>query len=214
MTASPSDFNTAYQAIQDAVSTLNDRVGSAQGNAQAVTDAMGILAGIASSATGAVKASAGVLTAKGKALLDIQTRAVAEASGLLTQESQIEAQIQDPLYSFLSTDPGNWGSRQQQLLTALFQSVQTLLAQINASVVRVNQENADMVQYQKETMQLQGAAAGTGALPTVMSWLGGTASALTSGLSSVIWPVAIVGGVALVAWLYSIGSFGLKKAAQ
>ena len=211
MTAAPSDIASAYSALQSAEADLQNRINVSQGNLQTISDAVTLLQGIFASATGATKSSANVLSAKGDSLSKIQTQAVADAGSVLAAAQNIDATMQSPTYQFLGSDSTNWGSAMQSLADQLLAAVSQVSAQVSASIARVSQENADVVQFQKEVMQLQGAASGSGVLPTIENWVGGTVVALTSGLSGLIWPIAIVAAIAAVAYVASPGLLGMGK---
>jgi hypothetical protein len=202
-------------ALDRVIADLKAKIGVFLANQSAIYSAQDRAKALAQSAQGAAQGAAGVLVTKGDALLKAQTATEGVAQGLINQATLLRGKTTTPLYSFLSTSPIYWGFRQYELLTGLISETTKIAGQAASLAIQVARQNADVKTYVSEVRQTEGAATGTGIIPRIQGIISGTVSstvgAAASGLSKIIWPVAIVGALAAVAYVAAPGLLGRGK---
>jgi hypothetical protein len=195
MSVNASQYSYAASALDKLLADLKARIGVFLGNQKAVQDALARAQAVASASSGTVKQSAGALVAKGQALLKIQADAEVTATTMLAQAAEVKAKATTPLYSFLTTNPLEWGWRQGELLVALVSDTSKMASAAAQLATRIQKQNGDVATFVKEVTQIERAATGTGALPTISAFIGSTVGASASALSKMLWPLAVVAGV-------------------
>ena len=205
MSATASQYASTASALDKLIADLKSRVGVFLGNQKAIQDALEVAQAVAKSSDGAAKQSASVLVAKGGALLKVQTDAEAQAQTMLAQAADLKTKVTSPLYSFLNTNPLQWGWRQGELLAALVSDTSKQAASAAQLAVRIQKQNNDVAVFQREVVQVERAAAGTGVLPKISAFISSTVGtsvgSIAGGLSKALWPVAIVAAVAGVVYI-------------
>lgn len=201
MTIDASSYSYAATALDKVISDLKTRISTSAGNQKTVQDALAVAQAVLKVSSGNVKQSASILASKGEALLKIQADAEATAAALLAGANALKAKVATPLYSFLTTDSMAWGTRQGELLRSLVDETTALSRSMTTASARFAAQNSDMGVFVKEVNQLEKAAAGTGYLPQISSFIGGTIGAASGGLAKALWPLAVVAGVGGLVYL-------------
>lgn len=200
-TVDASQYAYAMSALDKLLADLKARVGKFLANQKTIMDATDMAKAVQSATTGAAKDSASVLVSKGSALLKVQADSEAQATTMLTKAGELKGKVSTPLYSFLQTSPLTWGWRQGELLVGLLNDVAGMSRDAANLATRIAKQNGDVSTFVKEVSQVQQAAAGTGYLPKISSFIGSTVGAAAGGASKALWPLAIVAGVGGLVYL-------------
>lgn len=186
-------------ALDRLVASLKAKIGVFLENSQDIINIRDRANALAKSATGQAQAAAKILSAKGTALLSAQTNLEKVAQDLLGAASALKDSVQSPLYSFLSTNPMMWGTRQFQILGDLASKTNTLFSNGTNLATAISHQNDDVKTYSNEVRDTESAAAGVGVIPKINTVLSGVVSSVASPLTGLMWPLAIaaVGGVVL-----------------
>ncbi len=206
---SAAQYLESATALDRLVASLKAKIGVFLQNSQTIFTLRDRANALAGASTGPVQASAKILSAKGTALLSAQDNMEKSAQALLASASALKDSVQSPLYSFLSTNPLMWGTRQFQILGSLMSQTNTLLTGGSNLAVAIAHQNDDVGTYAGEVRDTESAAAGTGFLPKITTAIRGTVSAVTAPLTGLVWPVAIAAAAGLALW--ASGSAGIFR---
>ena len=187
-------------ALDKLLADIKARVGQFLGNQSAILDIKDRAAALSASSDSHVKNTSALLLAKGDALLKTQADAETAAQDFLNKAATLKASLGTPLYSFLSTSPVHWGTRQAELLLSLTGSVASLGAESARLAARMLAQNKDVEIFRNEVVQTESAASGTGFIPQVSGLIQGTlgtlAQTVSAPLTKMLIPLAIVAAVA------------------
>lgn len=208
----PATLAQNTSALDSLLANVKYKVGQFLANEKIIFDAKTRIDALAGAATGGLAANVKALRAKADALLTIQTDTENAAQSLIGQAGDLRTQMEtNPLYSFLQTSPTYWGIRQYQLLGTLISQTSALLPAGAALTARIMKQNSDVAGFADEVSSTEKAAAGTGALPQVKNIVSGILGSVAAPLTGLVWPIAIVAGLAAVVYLSPPGFLKGRK---
>jgi len=198
-----SDFSGSVKILDKALADVKYRIGAFLTNEKILYDIKPRIDALTKVNNEQIKQTGLVLAGKQQALLTIQKSLEVEAISFMTKGGELKTKIDsDPLYSFIKTPRVTWGLRQYQILGQLTMEVARFMPTATNITARLLAQNKNVTQLVKEVGSTEKAAAGSGVLPKIQGLISGTLSSVTAPLTKMLWPIAIAGGVGLVAYLF------------
>jgi hypothetical protein len=205
-TAIVKDYSGSVKILDKALADVKYRIGSFLTNEKILYDIKPRIDNLVKVGSPQIQQTAKVLSGKWDALLSVQKSTEGEAIAFMTKGGELKTKIDtDPLYSFTKTPQSSWGLRQYQILAQLAVEISKLMPTASGITARLLAQNKNVTTLVKEVVSTEKAAAGTGLLPKIEGIISGTLTSVTAPLQEtvkkIIWPIAIAGGVGLVAYL-------------